>query len=51
MTQAAFHAAARQPHREAAVVVAAAAGIVFVRPAPELAAPDEERVLQEAALA
>lgn len=51
MTKAAFHAAACHPHGEAAVVVAAAAGVVFVRPATELAAPDEQRVFEEPALA
>src|SRR5688572_22877488 len=50
VAESAFHAAAGHPHGAAFVVVPAAAGVVFVRPAAELAAPEYERLLEHAAL-
>ena len=44
-----LHAAAGQPHREAERVVLAAVGPFGRRRAAELAAPDDERVVEQAA--
>ena len=50
VAQAALHAAAGHPHREALGVVVAAVAVLRVRRAAELAAPEDERVVEHPAL-
>jgi hypothetical protein len=49
--ESALHAAAGEPERKALVVVVAAVGVLAVRRAAELASPDQERIVEQPALA